>query len=170
MLLPVPQFPLQNPKSAHCWGLKDCLLQAQLPSPAPSILNPFGGCKMLWEVLLLCTPKSWERAGTHSTLLLQAAPTPALPLSHGTPRRANFWEVSLHLKKPTRGRILLKARGEPPQCLIPAALSPDPPGTQTRQRSLGDVTQETDMTVKWALEKLLNAGRVTRACQCLLKK
>lgn len=26
------------------------------------------------------------------------------------------------------------------------------------------------MTAKWGLEKLLNAGRVTRACQWLLKK
>lgn len=60
---------------------------------------------------LLCTPKPWKRAGTHSTFLLWPAPTPALHLSPRTSRRADFWEVSLNAKKPTRGRILLKERG-----------------------------------------------------------
>lgn len=40
----------------------------------------------------------------------------------------------------------------------------------TRQRLLDDVTWQTNMTDKWGLVKLLNAARVTRACQRLLKK
>lgn len=40
----------------------------------------------------------------------------------------------------------------------------------TRQQLLDSVTWQTNMTDKWGLVKLLNAARVTRACQWLLKK
>lgn len=89
--------------TAHCWGLKDCILRAQLPSPAPLTLNPFWGpkCSRQWwgHPELLCTPKPWERAGAQSTLLFQPAPIPALHLSH--------------LAEQISGRFLLIPRSQP---------------------------------------------------------
>lgn len=138
---------------------------------------------------LPCTPKPLWGAGTSSTLLLRPPPIPALHLSSlGT----NFWEVSinsvkgllLNPKEQNWGQDPTQSKGGkpatkvlfPPRCAHPPPPGPRKPGppasagAQTRQRSLGNVTPETDMTVKWGLEKLLNAGRVTRACQWLLKK
>lgn len=173
MLLPAcasvsPAEPQICGATAHCWDLRDCLLQAQLPSPAPLILNSFGvqNAPGRGGVTLSCPapqkPRGGESASTHSTLLFQPAPIPALHLSQKTSRRADCWEVSLNPKKPARGRILLKARGETtprshphgeptprshPRSAVPRTPGP-PASAQTRQRSLGDVTQETDMTVK----------------------
>lgn len=137
MLLPVPQFPLQNPKSVrHCWGLKDCLLQAQLPSPSPLILDPFG---------------AQNASGSDGVTLSCSAPQN--PGTEQVPRApsCSFCSISPtgHLAEQISGRFLLIPRsqpragcclkqggdlpqgviptGSPPQGLTPAVLSPESP-------------------------------------------
>lgn len=178
-----PTEPQIHGATPHHCGLKGCVLQAQLPTPAPLILNSFGVQNPPGSggITLSCpAPQNPGREQTPTAPSCSHPSSPSVPQDISQSRVLGGFSQS---QEANQGQDPAQKRGgRVPRGLTPVGSHPKVPSpqccpqnprsshTQTRQRSLGDVTQETDMTAKWGLEKLLNAGRVTRACQRLLKK